>query len=409
MTNLMNMQEVSDKSMDLLAIVARFRDGEWQVPQNIQREEGAWNLKKRTLWIRDLLAGTQPPTGLIVYRRRYSETLSPFYLLDGLQRVTTTIEGIDYPIMYGIQPGELETAIKNMQLPVRQFTVSTEAEALEIFQKANSGTPLTPYEYYKGVVTLTGAIGLRLYAELPRIVEKAEHNISKPIKQGKAKVYNRGALALFVQYATGTKLQTFWDYAAQDMDRQSGKRQTEQELADYVKQYDESKISRQIGEFERYINDLAGIITVALVDYNGGRVGDALPRTLVRALFHLGIYRKNTGAPVERYTEFVTAIMRLRSPRKDGVITYLNENGNEQDATISMQRLGELLRIAQSISIDFGGPVKRINKTSVAPGFHSGHIAPVSIVGDGPHNSTRPEPALINMANGNRTYNGRES
>lgn len=398
----MNMQEVSDKSMDLLTIVQRYRDGEWQIPQNIQRDAGVWERKKRARWISDLLAGIQPPTGLIIYRRRYSETYSPFYLLDGLQRVTATIECLDYPIVYGLQAGELESAIRYMQLPVRQFTVSSEFEALEIYQKANSGTPLAPYEYYKGVVTLSGAVGQRLYTELPHIVEKAEHNFSKPIKKNKVKVYQRGALALFVQYITGTKLQAFWDYAAESMDKQIGKRQAEQELADYIGQYGEAKVAGQIADFERYINELAQMIRTALINHNDGRIGDALPRTLVRALFHLGIYRKNTGAPINLYYEYLDRLMAMRSPRKDGVITYCDDTGADRDATISMQRLAELLRIAQSINIDFSGPVKRINKTSVAPGFHSGHVEPVSIVGDGPHNSTRPEPALLNMAKGNR-------
>lgn len=357
-----------------------------------------WRRKKLIEWVETVIANTA--VGVIVTYQINGE--GPFFLADGFQRLTSTVKFMKNPMAFGFPFGTAQASnyCQAFFIPVQHRHYETHEFAMVAFQNLNKGTQATPAEYHKGELCLEeSGLGEELYKKIVKSVE-----IVEAMKlSGKGRGRNaeskalRDCLGLFYQYTTNASIVTFYNVGKIQNDKVS----IESRLRNLMEneRWSAEDIKQKIKNFQTF---LAGQIALfESICRETEQEGKAFSLTVVRWLFHLAIWRRNTGRSVETYHEFLRRLFNFF--KKYATFTsrievdVLDSNFREV-ITLGLDKLGNLKALSRLFEVPLWEEKKNRRKQSnAALGYHRSHIDPFSQHGEG---ETILEPAPLNLSRG---------
>lgn len=367
--------------------------GVLQIPE-FQRDP-CWDDQKIKEWCETIIS--QQAIGSIVTYQIQGQ--GPQFLADGLQRLTATRRFLKHPQAYGFNfgPSIAEEYCRAFFLPIQHRHYNDHEEAMQAFQNLNKGTITTPAEFHKGEMTLN-PIGKYIYDKLPNLVTQVGYSLTFNQYGGRetrARL-RRDAFVLFWQYITGTESINFCKVNQIQTDGSS----IESKLMEYIERekWTQSDVDSQLRYFEQFLQSAFAMIVDVLREQ--GQEEKAFSKTLLRALFHLAIWRKNTKRSVEKHLEFLTRLFEHLS--KYPSMTSRSEVEGEDGKMVSVQiALSNISRFRVLDNEAFGiglfdEPEKRL-KSNTRPGYDRSHVLPFINHGEGEAFS---EPASLNRARG---------
>lgn len=199
---------------NLLELVEQFDRGLIKPPMH-QRQPDKWGDRKKQVWI-DRLSGQlydmdlnirPAPVGVIVTYQL--KTGSPIFLNDGHQRLSASREYLKNPTKFGAghAPEVARQILFACKMPWQHRHYDRHDDALVDFQLLNLGTHLTPFEFYKGILTYMEGYDFWAEAmlnELHKIIaDNAQKIVDKTnIRPETDHKYKRHNYALFYRYLT---------------------------------------------------------------------------------------------------------------------------------------------------------------------------------------------------------------
>lgn len=383
---------IGDSQQPLLLLVEDYENKSLAIPP-FQRNY-VWDNNKGRGWI-DTLEKQSGIGVFVIYQLERGGT--PF-LADGYQRIETTRRYMKNPEEFGRSYGK-DQARKNCRsliVTVQKRIYQDHREALLAFQALNSGTSLTPFEYFKGILTIDD-IGSYVYENSIRIVEASERILCRKLNsadRSRHHQFKRDCLGLFYQYASEFTGMTFWKVGTRNIEIANGSL-LERLVFDHINGWSIVNTENVMTNFENYIDSLR-VIIYDIVKKNGGK--DMHP-IIFRYLLHLGIWRKNTGRPVQKYIEFVERYISLFDKQKSIGGTLILEKDGETPWSLNtrLNDLKDVGRLCEYLEVDFYESKARKKNIRTLPGHHESHKLPFSQYGNG---DTFAEPALINMGRG---------
>lgn len=171
-------------TLEIRDIMNRIRDMAWVIP-NLQRENDAWDKKKKSYLIDSILKGYPIPGIMIVANPKYeNNTKYKKYLLDGQQRITTLNEYINDKFKLNLLEKDLEyngkkfgelnaqnqDRINSTVIPIQNITSASPKNDIsfmyEIFARINSGgVKLTRQEVRNAINASDGMEKIKSYAK----------------------------------------------------------------------------------------------------------------------------------------------------------------------------------------------------------------------------------------------------
>lgn len=395
--------EPPDSPTALLYIMHRIKNGEI-IPAPFQREF-VWSKVQTVEWIKTVI--DQMAIGVIVTYQ--IKTGGATFLADGLQRLTASQLFLDDPSEYGFDfgPRQAEVYCHDFHVTLQHRVYSSHREALQAFQRLNSGTSLTRRWYYRGELTVNdegdpNMIGKTIEDKIPTIVKNFERPyISKKNDKKLEDTFVRDSYALFLQYISGMTEMNFWDSSSTKPVSSSiqNRNIVEKELMKFIKGSKKGlvDVKNDITNFEEFIAGSVAEVTT-LLDEAGGK-GRSINQTLMRWLLHLAIWRKNNGRPIPLYQEFVGRMFHYLVPNYQYISSRFELPGDlpRKVVTLTSNNLKHLSTCCRAFNSELYIGQKRSGKLKVASGYHASHVEPFSKYGDG---KTIPEPAPRNLARG---------
>lgn len=390
---------VGDQPRSLLEIV-RWLDSDQLLIPKFQREF-IWDDVKIAGWYDTVITNT--PIGVIVCYQIGGD--GPIYLADGFQRLHATMRLIeDLHHFVPKSPFDREQFLRyvsacSMSLQHRHY--ASHEEALVQFQRLNQGTTATPFEYFKGELSLN-KVGELVLKQAPDIVWNNEKRFLRGPRKSRSDDHKhaRDAMALFYQYVTGTDEMSFDGVASATVSHRH--KPIERKLIEFINDNSVSytDMEAHLDRFNRFLDGFCAELSVIIIEC--GQNGKAMMPTLMRFFMHLYIWRKNTRRSGEMYWQLVRKM--IEHIRNYPIMTSRFElpSDNDRDAPIIVAlKLGSL-RFLGDMCKAFDVPLyetkRRSKQTNVpASGFHESHVQPFSIHGDG---ETLLEPGPRNMIRG---------
>lgn len=393
-----NRQNIGNKERDIYSIVENLRKNKLLIP-DFQREF-CWGQDKVSGWIKTII--DKSAIGVIV-TYQLDEENSPTYLADGVQRLTATIRFMENPSRYGYKFGT-EQAIdycKDFDVTVQHRIYRNHEEALQAFKNINSGTGLTPEEFYKGDLALVDG-GIECQQAINAIMDRYERRLitSGNFSRMQRSTIVRDNVALFLQYSCAEKRSEFWGIANRRIGR-SSQISVERLLADFIRNNSLDSIQKKIANFESFV-----AAHFAFIDSMASEISPGVPFSVTtsRFLIHLEIWRKNNQRSVFKYQEFCRNLFLLLKgfPSFTSRFTVQNKDGTYRTITLHMDKVSSAKILCEAFGIEdfyvLSRESKRTDKPS-RPGYDNSHIIPFSVNGDG---ETFPEPRQLNRARGAR-------
>lgn len=385
----------NDMSRSLYEIIWEFKNGKIIKPE-FQRDP-CWPDVKIKSWWKTLLDGSA--IGVIVTYQLQGG--SPTYLADGMQRISATIKGLDFPEDYKFPFGteQAEEICRSFTITVQHRIYRDHFHAMEAFHRLNNGLGLTPLEYYAGLLKLD-KVGSLVYKTIPELV----FNVEKALLSGEAgsreiiSKMSRDSLALFFQYISKYKGMTFWGVASSKIPDSPVERSMEGQLVQFINDNSLTRkaILKKINSFEKYLEDQ--IVFFQYCIRESGQEGKAMNKTLLRYLLHLSIWRKNNStATISLYEQFLMAFFNIFKEHKNFTSRFqLPDVEPIKLYTVGISHLGDLKELCHVLNVPLHKGYKREKRTAIR-GMHNSHIKPLSRHGE---NDVFYESAVKNMGRG---------
>jgi len=356
-----------------------------------------WDNKKGRSWI----ATIEKQSSIGVFVLYQLADGGPLWLADGYQRIKTTSLYLENPEKFGrpYGPEQAEQFVWEFTVTVQKRIYKDHSEALWAFQSLNSGTSLTPFEYFQGILSIH-EVGRVVYERCISSVESQQDILCRrKMERQRAHTFSRDCLALFFQYTSGYTGLNYWDVGTKNIDL-ARENNLETLVINHIRQWTLEEANKELDNFAEYIANLRAIIHRVVLD-NGGK--DMHP-IIFRYLLHLGIWRKNTNRPVDKYIEFTNKILGLFSnkPAYSGVVIILREDKDPWQFNTRLNDIHDLGKICDYLGSDFYTSNKRTKNISAMPAHHESHVLPFSKYGNG---NTFSEPALMNISRGVKEIN----
>jgi hypothetical protein len=389
-----------DQPRRIAEILNDFTSGLLQKPEH-QRDGGLWDSDQKKAFILAVASantGKQPLGVIATYELlRDGCSVSPQFLNDGLQRLTTLQEAIANPGRYAIGDDGAESLQKQV-MTVQHRHYDTHFEAMRWFQYLNYGTQLTPYEHCQGYFAYLLPNYRQdwqpFFISLADTIARAETVVgirnTKASRETRHKIL-RHHYALLWRFLTrdGTP-SAYRDITSGNVRAEIEKDQTtEQQLIRKLVELGIVGARDELTKFDQHVRNEAAKLKKAIADTRGE--GYSIEGTLFRWLLDASILRRFAEIPVTKFDEFVRAMITATRGRA----TWQRETAS--DINLRMANLEPFPGIAAELGFDFPSRRRRSRTEHIAPGYDSGHHAPFSVHGEGP---TSPELASINRARG---------
>lgn len=396
------LQKESNFESKLLHIVEDFETQRLLKP-SFQREF-VWTKQKVQGWAlsieNDKAIGVMVTYQLYEIKDSRKVATSHAYLADGFQRLQATRKLLDDPLAYGwnVSKKEARERIRNFSMTVQHRHYESDSEALAAFQALNSGTQVTPYEYYKGDLTLH-PVAVVIQERVPGVLTKYEEEIFPSGERQRERIQKRArdAYALFHRFVTGDTRSKYDNIGSTVVNPNKAYKQIEPLLVKYIDTNDKSlsDINREIDQFERQIDNWRAEMRVIFPEVPQ----KTMSPTLWRYLAHLYIYCITKNIKHEKYIRFVHLVKDSLADYRSFQSRFDVEDQKGEKITITLQLGGihahNMLERAFNFKLE---PRERRRKNmKTAPGWHESHKLPFAKYGNG---ETFAEPARRNLARG---------
>lgn len=399
-------------NMSLFDLQRRFKNKTHIKPQ-WQRGD-VWSKQKREEFekaVREKAArGSDILTGCVILYTTLNDPTT-VYISDGLQR-TLNSGRIYERLVEQLGDKDAESILNRVSVPVLEMEYRDEKEAKDEFRRVNQGTPLTPMEEAKTILT-----------DLPNY-EDWEHRIFSPLHQRVSDVMNqfgvkqtnsrckkhhrdRDDYGLFLRYISEDKTTTKYTFDTKGIESETKRHNIlEQRLVDKLASIKIDQAEKKLTSFGKFLEDESAYIKsiwTAIPKDNWQSEIQTLTAVCLRFLLHVAIFRKNKSIPVERYAKFVERF--LMECKGTSYVRYADGGY----AVISMGDIPRLPRIQQKLDCVMDPELKpslgrkRVNTSQLLPGMHNAHKTPFSKNPDGDDGVTVPMPAVKNVSMGTRT------
>lgn len=377
-----------NRDESLFAMVKKLKESKLQVPP-FQRGY-VWPESKLREWIQTVISNQA--IGIIVTYQVNGE--GPEWLADGLQRLTSTRMFLDNPQRYGFEfsKDQAEEYCEKYGISIQHRHYKDHESAMYAYKNLNRGTAITPAEYHKGDMTIND-IGDYAYKSIIASLKKIESSLMSgrsPGRNPESKLA-RDSLGLFYQYISEFQGFEFWNVGQIN---QNGKA-IEEMLLDHMQGWNKKDVDDRIKDFEIFM--LGEVVLFRDIMRKAKCEGIAFSPAALRWLFHLSLWRKNNNRPRHLHIEFLEKFFALPRSTKTISSRIILSGDDLKSVTLDMDGLGQLKTMCEYMKCDLHSPEKRNNHKITSVGYHSSHIKPFSIFGNG---ETVPEPAPINIARG---------
>lgn len=397
-------EQESDELVPLYYIVDNYRRNIWLKPPH-QRER-VWSETQKHGWVERMQSG-RSPVGVIVTYQIVGE--GPIYINDGFQRVSTTLEYLQMPDVYGDTPTEAERVIFACKMPHQHRLYRSHDDALVDFQLLNLGTHLTPYEFCKGILVYMPAYEswAALLASIHDLLPQGESRIaSKRYKTGREEVHKRMRhdYALFLRYLVRSTDLTDYQVTETKINPVDVSRHKviEWQIRMALEDTTPQAAREHLGGLERLIERETALLETIWFDELKKSRGSGISPTLYRWIMDVAVWRKNSNVPQEHWEQFLRKLLDVSNGLSQ--ITRIDEtNGKLRNKyTLNLARLSSLKGVCDIIGSNLYSyrPQKRIRQlANTRPGYDESHVLPFHANGNG---DTFPEPAGRNRARGSK-------
>lgn len=368
----------------------------------------AWDARKKEEFRRtvmekakkgkDILSGC-----VLLYYTKDNEAIP--YISDGLQR-TRNSRKIYECLSKEIGEDKAEQIMASVSVPVLEMLYEDDEEAKMEFRRINQGTPLTPKEEARTILT-----DLPSYKEWDEKVFRPLHEavnssmslfgVKRSQSRNKQHMAERDNLAMFLRYLTQDKDAKSYDTKLTDIDNpQKRKNIIEQKLVDFLSNVGIDSASSSVSAFKGLLDDEAQFAK---------SIWDKIPKdkwsetiqTITESCFsnviHMAILRRNNDIPVDKYKAFIEKFMTASRGTSN---VRFEDSGYEVLSRGDLSRLPRLqMRLNcimhDIVSVDVKRKKRKTNQ--LIPGFHASHKTPFSKTGEG---ATTPKTAIQNLSDG---------
>lgn len=383
------------------------------IPPLHQRDAKAWDKNKRHEWIRRIANINLKPVGVIVTYQLSDGKQSPVYLNDGLQRIATTSEYKNFSEeIYGDTTAHAEEVIRCVNMPRQHRHYKSHDEALLDFQRLNFGTPLTPFEYFAGILRYLDGYESEWRPLLEDVHKKVNDNAARVIAKlrgGKQQKHNyyRSDYGLFYRFISGDTSVSAYKTASQRVkpdDIYKGEC-IEAKLKTSMLEIGLEGVRKKVKVFGGLVERETAMIETFWAKTAKGRYkGAGIMINLYRHLIDVAIWRRNLQVPTHVWHEYTRKLLDV----SQGAASVINPEDNRERSPIALNDLQKLSKICRIIESDFYEQCKKKRaalkkEKQTKPGYDNSHLLPLGI-----GEEAVPEPASINRARGPRPMTERE-
>lgn len=388
-----------DGTRNLWEVVNDLRNGMLHVP--FHQREFVWTIEKQIGWL-ERLGSDVWPVGVVVTYQVSSGSDRKVYINDGNQRLGTLLRAVLNPELFGLTLDFLEVLLRGVQMPVQHRIYESHLQAFEDYQGLNWGTPMTPYQFHKGVLTTLAdyeVVWEPLITMLHGVMAAVESSIVSERRSRNSKQVSsiaRDDLATFFRFVTGTVVRDDLHLAS------IGKRKVpvfEWALRKRLEELGPVKTRQEIERYEKAIEQETALVRHCWHTVLGKPNETGINLVTYRWLMCAAVWRRNAGVPVAMWKEFVVGALRESAGR--GRFDRLDDNGVAQIvAWLSYNDLTRLEEVCKFVGSGMTSPMKSRRPrrdVTTRPGNDDSHRLPFSVYG---HGETFPEPASLNRARG---------
>lgn len=403
-------------TLSLYELQRLFSTKQFLVPE-WQRDD-AWPLKKKADFDNTVLEkakrGLDILTGCVILYTTEDDPAQIQYISDGFQR---TLNSKRLFVRLQKERGQeaAETALRRVSVPVLYMSYKDEKEAKVEFRKINQGTPLTPFEQAKTLLTELDDYedwDRRIFQPLHHGIERAKNSFpvrtNKAQKQGanrhKAHLELRDDYTLLLRYLTKDIVDYSKSIESID-DVEKSDKIVENQLKKALSNLNIDEAERQLKLFLDAITEEVALIRDIwrkLKEDNVIQDVDTVTSSCLRSILQFSIHRRNADIPLPSYQRF---IRKLLLSCQGGTNVRYQEGIGHILAMGNLSTFGRLQIMFGDIidpTLDLSKRRKRRNTEQLLPGHDFSHKKPFSLHGEGEVTSI---PSILNRSNGTRETN----
>lgn len=395
-----------EKTGSLYELVSKFRRGLIIKPPH--QREMVWTRETKEGWINRLRAQLKPVGVILTYQIDNGEP-SPIFLNDGYQRVSTTLEYLANPELYGDTPEMAETYTVACEMPQQHRHYVSHDGALFDFQQINLGTSLTPMEFCKGILTNIPNYQViwepilddfhRTMAEQYKKLERDRPSKNREVLH-KYLRHNLLMITRFLSKSPQLDLKYGDNIARARISSSDTKNQdmvVEWQLRKVLENTPYEEIKDEINKLKRIIASETSLIEAIWYKQLKNPMGYGISITVYRWLLELSLWKRTTGASTDKWAEFIPDFLKYCNGKSRFQIK--NVHGELVPHTLRIGKLSSLLSVCRALDSDFYQPQypKRKKSPRLKEGYDNSHLLNVSDYGEG---ETIPEPSILNRARG---------
>jgi len=397
----MPLRDVMTGTSNLWDICAQFKDKIIKKPPH--QRDLVWSQIQKGLWV-ERLRSNVPPVGSIVTYQLTEGSNRDVYLNDGFQRISTTLEYLYQPDVYGDIPEIAAAVVRKCAMPIQHRHYRTVTEALKDFQGLNLGTHLLPFDYCRGFLTY-----IPNYDQLEPILDKLHSIIPQSqgrvlMKSGRTNSQERTKNFLRHDYAL------FYRFISKRIDRPSYRVATgsvaamlkqgniiEMALADILTTMPLAEVEETLQMFEAHVKrETSTIENIWFAELGHSLSDTGINLTLFRWILECSIVRRHNQIGMRIWEEFVRGVLYESHGRSQVVHVQ-----SHRAITFSLGNMTHLKSICEIMKSTFHDELcekrKRPSGREYREGYDASHILPFAVFGDGP---IIGEPASRNRSRG---------
>lgn len=395
-------------NMSLYDLQRRYQNKSHLKPQ-WQRGD-VWTKKKREDFERTVRnkakRGSDVLTGCVILYYTEADQKN-VWISDGLQRTINSVR-IYEKLVEEVGEKDAENIMSRISVPVLEMEYEGEKEAKDEFRRINQGTPLTPKEEAKTILTDLSNYedwDVRIFTPLHTSLANAlnQFGVKNTNSRGRKHHSERDDYGLFLRYISKEKTACKYNFDVTNIEDET-KRQNvlEQKLVNKLRELGIDESEQRLTAFTKYLQDQVAYIKdiwEKIPKQSWDSEIQTVTAVCLRLLLHLAIFRMNKGIPLDRFEKFISKF--LEASKGTSNVRY-SDGGYK---VISMGDLSGFSRVQQKLDCILDPDLKpslarkRKKTAQLFPGMHNAHKLAFS-KNDEDCGNTIPIPATRNMSMG---------
>lgn len=352
-----------------------------------QRDAGAWDDNKKREWIKRISDKSTRPVGVIVTYQLNNGEDSPVFINDGLQRISATSEYKNFPELYGDTKEHAEKVIRSTNMPRQHRWYKEHTDALLDFQRLNFGTPLTPYEYFAGIIRY-----MKGYEDIWKPLLDRVHNVvaiesarvmGKKKSSGKKQLHNykRSDYGLLYRFVSGDTVRSPYGTATGKikLDDIYKLQSIESKLRNILESIGIFEARRQVSMFEDMVKRETSLLErIWLKTETGKKTTMGMMPNTYRHLIDVAIWKRNLKISNHIWEDYVEKLLI----NTQGAASLINKDDSRSRVPLSLNDLNRLSRICKWIGSELhstGDSERKRQQRShqIKDGYDISHVLPL--------------------------------